>query len=199
MNTTDPVDKKINISLVSKRLSDELGKRGIKNIFDPTDHQQILQEKGLSYALSYAASLKTVKAALAQNPDIGYSFDIHRDSTKKDRTTVKIDGKSYARPFFIIGKRNPHWEKNAELANDSSAIRKKYPGLSIGVFAKGEGNGEYNQSVSPNSVLIEVGGIENSLEECYNTTAALADVFADIYFEEDMKVNSPAKTQDKPL
>lgn len=200
VKSSDPVDKKMNISMISKRLSEELDKRKIKNVFDSTDHQKILEEKGLSYALSYAASLKTVKAAMAKDQDIGYTFDIHRDSTKKDKTTVKINGKSYARPFFIIGKRNPHWEKNAELANKfHQLLQKKYPGLSIGVFTKGEGNGEYNQSVSPNSILIEVGGVDNTLEECYNTAAALADVFADIYFEQDKKVNAPTNEQEKPL
>lgn len=196
----NPVDRKINISLVSKRFSEELNKRGIKSNFDSTDHQQILEDKGLPYALSYAASLKTVKEALAQNQNIAYSFDIHRDSTRKEATTVKINEKSYARPFFIIGKRNPHWEQNAELANKfHQLLEKKYPGLSIGVFAKGEGNGEYNQSVSPNSILIEIGGIDSTLEESNNTAAALADVFADIYFEKDQKVDAPAEGQDKPL
>lgn len=200
INNDNPVDDKVNISLVSNRLAEELKKRGIKTIFDNTDHQKILNEKGLPYAFSYAASLKTVKTAMAQHQDIGYVFDIHRDSPRKEATTVKIDGKSYARPFFVIGKRNPHWEKNANLASRfHQLLEKKYPGLSIGVFTKGEGNGEYNQSVSENSILIEIGGIENSLEECYNTTVAIADIFADIYFEKDKKVDAPVKNEDKPM
>lgn len=200
INNDNPVDEKVNISLVSNRLAEELKKRGIKSIFDHTDHQKILNDKGLPYAFSYAASLKTVKAAMSQHKDIGYVFDIHRDSPRKEATTVKIDGKSYARPFFIIGKRNPHWEKNAKLASQfHQLLEKKYPGLSIGVFTKGEGNGEYNQSISENSVLVEIGGIENSLEECYNTTVAIADIFADIYFEKDKKVDAPAKSEDKPM
>lgn len=200
VDMNDPVDDKVNISLVSKRLSEELKKRGIKTVFDNTDHQKILKEKGLPYAFSYAQSLKTVKAAMSQHQDIGYVFDIHRDSPRKEATTVKINGKSYARPFFIIGKRNPHWEKNAKLASQfHQLLEKKYPGLSIGVFTKGEGNGEYNQSVSDNSVLIEIGGIENTLEECYNTASAIADIFADIYFEKDKKVDAPVKNDDKPM
>ncbi|RKD26823.1 hypothetical protein BEP19_16655 [Ammoniphilus oxalaticus] len=194
------VDKDKNVTLISERLGEELKKRGIQTIVDTTDHQQILEEQGLAYALSYAVSLKAAKAAMAENEQISYVFDIHRDSKRKDKTTTVINGKAYARPFFVIGKRNPLWEQNAELANQfHHLLEQKYPGLSIGVFAKGEGHGEYNQSISPNSLLIEVGGIDNTLEEVYNTSAALADVFADIYFEKDQKVDAPTDSSENTL
>ena len=37
-------------------------------------------------------------------------------------------------------------------------------------------NGIYNQDISPNSILIEVGGVDNTIEEVYNTMNALADI-----------------------
>jgi stage II sporulation protein P len=57
--------------------------------------------------------------------------------------------------------------------------------LSRGVTGKGNkgSNGEYNQSISAGSLLIEVGGTGNTIEECYNSAAALADVFADYYWQ----------------
>ncbi|WP_167577464.1 stage II sporulation protein P [Ammoniphilus sp. YIM 78166] len=188
-------DENKNITLVSKRLAEELERRGVKTAFDNTDHQKILQEQGLPYAFSYAASLKTVQAALKQHENVGYIFDLHRDSQPKDQTTAVVNGKSFARPYFVIGKRNKHWEQNAELAKKIHyGLEEKYPGLSIGVLGKAEGNGEYNQSVSPQSILIEIGGVDNTLEECFNTAIALAEIIADIYFEKDKKVDAPKPT-----
>ncbi|MFD1904749.1 stage II sporulation protein P [Paenibacillus rhizoplanae] len=43
-------------------------------------------------------------------------------------------------------------------------------------------NGEYNQTLSPNSVLIEVGGIDNSADELKRTADLLADAIADVYW-----------------
>lgn len=50
---------------------------------------------------------------------------------------------------------------------------------------KTSGNGEYNQSLSSNSVLIEIGGVENSLEESYLTVEVLAKVIQDIWLEDN--------------
>ncbi|RXT08124.1 stage II sporulation protein P [Ammoniphilus sp. CFH 90114] len=199
-NNPSVTDEQKNITLVSKRLAEELERRGIRTHFDQTDHQQKLKDQGLPYAFSYAASLKTVQEAIKQHDNIGYIFDIHRDSQPKEQTTAVVNGKSYARPYFVIGKRNKNWEQNAELAKKIHyGLEKKYPGLSIGVLGKAEGNGEYNQSVSPQSILLEIGGIDNTLEETYNTAAALADVIADIYFEKDKKVDSPAPSDRNPM
>ena len=37
-------------------------------------------------------------------------------------------------------------------------------------------NGIYNQDISSNSVLIEVGGVDNTIEEVYNTMNAIANI-----------------------
>jgi stage II sporulation protein P len=46
-------------------------------------------------------------------------------------------------------------------------------------------------------VLIEIGGIENTLEECYRTADILAEVIAEIYWEsrDARKADSPAYAQ----
>lgn len=199
-NNDSVTDDTKNVTLISKMLSDELKKRGIKAFFDNTDHQKLLNQQGLPYAFSYAESLKTVKADMKKDKNIDYIFDIHRDTKPKKATTAVVNGKSYARTLFVIGKGNPHWEQNAEFAKKIHyLLEKKYPGLSEGVFAKSkeEGNGEYNQSVSPNAVLIEIGGTDNTQDELNNSAAALADVIADIYFEDAKKVDSPADSGKK--
>jgi stage II sporulation protein P len=201
-NNPSVTDEKTNITLVNKKLSEELEKKGVKTKVDNTDHQKNLRDEGLPYVFSYAESLKTVKEALKQDKNISYIFDLHRDSMPRKVTTATIDGKSYARIVLVIGKGNPQWEKNQKLAEKiNDLLNKKYPGVSRGINMKttAEGNGEYNQSLSPNSILIEVGGIDNSLEESYNAASALADVIADIYFETDQKVDAPSTKEQKRM
>ena len=39
-------------------------------------------------------------------------------------------------------------------------------------------NGVYNQDLSPNCILIEVGGVDNTIEEVNNTMDAIADTLS---------------------
>jgi len=182
-----------NISLVSKRLAKALNERGIGSIASEEDIYQRLLDQNLDYALSYAQSLQVLQAAQQEHRELQYFFDLHRDTAPRDRTTVTIQGKTYGRVLFIIGKRNKNHQQNeAFAAKLHSLMEEMYPGLSRGVMEKGAktDHGEYNQSISPGSLLLEIGGIENTLEECLNTAEALADVFAAYYFQAE-KVAKP--------
>ena len=55
---------------------------------------------------------------------------------------------------------------------------KYYPGLSRGIYKKsGPGvNGIYNQDINSNVILIEVGALENNIEEVLNTMEALSNI-----------------------
>ncbi len=175
-----------NISLVGKHFAEALQEKGIGTVFNKIDfYQQLLDEKK-SYPLSYAESLKAIQAVRQENRDMYYFFDLHRDSKPREKTTVTINGQTYARLLFVIGTRNKHYEQNTDFAKKlHDLMEKKYPGLSRGVVAKteNEGNGEYNQSVSPGSLLVEVGGTSNTLPECNRSAEALADVFAEYYWQ----------------
>ena len=109
-------------------------------------------------------------------------------------------GKSYAKIAFVIGRNNPNYEKNAALANKlHQAIEKKYPGLSRGVMKQGGAghNGVYNQDLSSNALLIEIGGVDNTFEEMYLTVDVFADVFSEFYWDakavDNIKGDSEAK------
>ena len=185
--TTQSVDHPTqNITLVGKHLAEALEEKGIGTIFNKVDFYQQLLDQGKSYPLSYAESLKAVQAVKQANRAMNYFFDLHRDSQPREKTTITINGEAYARLMFVIGTRNKHSEQNTEFAKKLHALmEKKYPGLSRGVVAKSqeEGNGEYNQSVSPGSLLVEVGGTSNTVTECNRTAEALADVFAEYYWQ----------------
>ncbi|MFC5532084.1 stage II sporulation protein P [Cohnella yongneupensis] len=195
-STKDPNSGTVNVTLVGKRLAQQLEKQGIGSTHSSKDYAASI--KGYNWNYSYKYSLQTVKQALARNDDLTFFFDIHRDSQRRSKTTATIDGKDYAQVYFIIGHRNPNWRENEAFANAiHEKLEKDYPGLSRGVWGKtaANGNGEYNQSVAPDSVLIEIGGVDNTLEECYRTADALAKVIAEQYWDEQdaVKVNASAK------
>jgi stage II sporulation protein P len=178
-------DPKTNITLVGLELGKILQKKGISAITANDDIAGRLVLKNLSFSQSYSESRKTLQEAMNTNPSLSYFFDIHRDAdVPYNQTTATINGKKYARIMFIIGTGNPRYEDNAAFAEAlNKLLEKKYPGLSRGVLVKSahQGNGEYNQSLSPYSLLLEFGGVNNTLEENKRTAEAFADVFADYY------------------
>jgi len=189
--TKDPTSATKNITLLGKRLSEKLSDQGIGALTSSTDYPTAI--KKYDWVLSYKYSKKTVMDAMAGNKKLTYFFDIHRDSQPKKYTTATINGKSYAKVMFIVGQGNPNWRKNESFANQiHAALEKDYPGISRGIWGKtaANGNGEYNQSLSPNSIVVEVGGIDNTLEESYRTIDALAKVIAKHYWNAE-KVIAP--------
>ncbi|AIF43377.1 stage II sporulation protein P [Virgibacillus sp. SK37] len=184
--------KEVNITKVSDRLAASLEAEGIGASVDNTDIMSILNKKGWGYGKSYEASRDVVKEAFATNKDIKFAFDLHRDSIQGDATTKKINGKSYARIMIVIGAEHKNYEKNLALAtNLHYKLEDKYPGLSRGVYPKkGPGvNGIYNQDLSENLLVLEMGGVDNHLEELYRSADALAEVFSEFYWDAE-KVNS---------
>ncbi|WP_407269498.1 stage II sporulation protein P [Radiobacillus sp. PE A8.2] len=180
-------DSEVNITNVSDRLAKTLEEKGIGTQVDDTDIGAILREREWNYSSqSYQASKPVVEAALANNKDIAYVFDLHRDSMGRDVTTKTINGQVFARTMFVIGTENPNYEQNLQLATKlHELLEKKYPGLSRGVETYGGPgkNGVYNQDVSSNALLVEVGGVGNNLDELYRSADALADVFSSYYWD----------------
>ncbi|MDQ0920758.1 stage II sporulation protein P [Paenibacillus sp. V4I5] len=177
------LDQNKNITLVGERIKQKLEKRGVATLHSDKDYPSSV--KDFKYPSSYKYSKKTVQEAFSSHPNINYLFDIHRDSQKRSKTTKRINGKDYAQIYFVIGEKNPNWEKNLEFTKKiHDQLNAKYPGISKGIYQKNSnGNGEYNQSMNPNSTLIEIGGVENTLAESYRTADLLAEVVSNIYFD----------------
>lgn len=178
---SDAFDAEINVTLLGDRLAERLQQLGIGAISSNTDYKSTI--KDYNWNFSYAYSLKTVQEAFAVHEDLQYFFDLHRDAQKKSITTVEIDGVSYAKVYFVIGRKNPDWEKNEALAQQIHDIMEaQYPGISRGILGKNSNSGhaEYNQSFSANSILIEIGGVENTLEESYRTIDVLGSAISEV-------------------
>ena len=81
--------------------------------------------------------------------------------------------------LFVVGLEHDGYEENLKLAKIlNEKIKLKYPGLSRGVLEKkGPGvNGIYNQDFNKNTILIEVGGQYNYIEEVNNTLKIISQV-----------------------
>ena len=91
---------------------------------------------------------------------------------------------------FVIGLEYSTYEKNLSVANElNNIIINKYPTLTRGIMKKeGYGvNGVYNQDLSSNVILIEVGGNENNIDEINNTLDLLSEVIGEYLNEKEKK------------
>jgi stage II sporulation protein P len=191
---------KINITRLGERMSRDLLEKGIGSSVDKTDVMGRLNKKGLHYSKSYRESRGLVQSVMASNRNLEYLIDIHRDSRRKKDTTITIKGKSYAKIAFVIGGKNTNYEKNLALATKlHKQLQKKFPGLSRGVIQHNRSgyNSVYNQDLSGNAMLIEVGGVDNTFEEMYLTVDAFADVFSEFYWDANEVSNTSGKSEAK--
>ncbi|HHV78004.1 MAG TPA: stage II sporulation protein P [Firmicutes bacterium] len=125
---------------------------------------------------AYTRSEYTMNKIVKEYPSVRLILDIHRDSQPRSHTTVEIGKRKMARVMVVLGTDNPRWKENYALAERFlDLLDGRYPGLSLGIYPK---PGRFNQHYSPNALLLEVGGVENTLDEEMETAAAIADVAA---------------------
>lgn len=168
-----------NVLMAGYLLKNKLDSIGIPTIIEESNITEFLRINNWQYKDSYKASRFYLLDAINKYPSIKLFIDLHRDSLSKDKSTVTIDNKNYAKVMFVVGKEHSNYEVNLELANKlNNMIKKEYPTLSRGVLGKqGSGvNGIYNQDLSSNTVLIEVGGQNNTITEVLNTIEILSNI-----------------------
>lgn len=164
-------------------MEDIFNKNNFNTIVEERSIKQKLNENNWKYYKSYDASRIYLDDTKTNNPSIKYFIDVHRDSLKRDKTTVEINGKSYAKTIFLIGLENDNYNENLEFTTKlNDKLNEKYPNLSKGIYKKGgEGvNGVYNQDNSKYTILLEIGGPENNTTEVLNSTLAFADCFMEV-------------------
>ncbi len=168
-----------NVMMASYMLKEKLNEYNIPTIAEDSDITEYMNLNNWNYNYSYLASRHFIEQRKEEYPTINYFIDIHRDSIKRNYSTITINDKNYAKVLFVIGLEHQDATYNLEFAKSiNNEIQQKYPGLSRGVITKeGPGvNGIYNQDISHNSILIEIGGYENKIDEVYNTIEALSEV-----------------------
>lgn len=168
-----------NVLMASYLLKEKLNKLGIPTIVEDTNISELLHVNGWDYSYSYKASRLLILSKLNEYNSIKYLIDVHRDSVSKDMTTITINGKNYAKVLFVVGQDHDNWAKNMDIANKiNNLINNNCNGLSRGILKKsGYGvDGIYNQDISSNSILIEIGSTDNTIDEVLNTINVLSNV-----------------------
>lgn len=110
---------------------------------------------------AYNRSRRTAATLLRNNPDA--ILDVHRDAVPASQYQAEVKGQDVTKIKLVVGKQNPNQGTSLEFAKKIKAVMdQKSPGLSNGIYI---GKGDYNQDLSPRSMLIEVGSNTNTKEE----------------------------------
>ena len=162
-------------------LREYLKEKGIGSIVESDSVASILKSNNIPYTNSYAASRILLEKRIEENPSLKYYFDLQLSDYDYAHTTAVIDGVSYAKILFVVGTDNKNYEKNrlfaVHLENILAGISKD---LSRGISLRGGTGyqGVYNQDFSNYALLIQVGGINNTIEEVNRSLEVLSQVIS---------------------
>lgn len=171
------------VMMSSYILQDVFNKNSFNTLVEERSIKEILNNNNWRYYKSYDASRIYLDDSKSKYPSIKYFIDVHRDSLKGDKTTVEIGSKKYAKIVFLIGLENKNYKENLEFTTKiNDKLNEKYPNLSKGIYEKGgDGvNGVYNQDNSKYTILVEIGGVDNTTNEVLNTTLAFSECFMEV-------------------
>lgn len=167
-------------------IMEEVLEKNYNTLVEERSIKEILNKNNWKYSYSYKASRIYLEDVKTKYPSLKYYIDVHRDSISKDKTTITINNKSYAKLLFIVGLDNLNYQQNLIFTEKlHNKINELYPNLSKGIYKKsGVGvNGIYNQDFSPYLILVEVGGYENTMTEVMNTSIAFSECFLEVINE----------------
>ena len=131
---------------------------------------------------SYTNSKATAAELISQYPDADLVIDLHRDSgVSKEDCTVSVEGKNAATLLLVVGSDvtldHPNWEQNWETAKEvGEAIDAVSPSLLRGIRVQ---KGRYNQHLSTNCILLEVGTDLNTAAEAEYSVELTAKAIAE--------------------
>lgn len=165
------LDNSENMVRVGDEIVKQLEAAGIGVIHDATVHDYP------SYNGAYDRSAETVKKYLAEYPSIKVVIDVHRDAIERDggvrvAPTTTINGKKAAQFMLIAGcddgtMNMPNYMQNlrfsAMIQDNASTM---FPTLARPVLFSYR---HYNQDLTYGSLLVEVGGHANTLDEAIYT------------------------------
>lgn len=173
----------LNMCAVGEKMAQVLNAAGIRTLHDETLYD------APGYTDSYKRSRAGVQTYLERYPSIKVVLDVHRDAIEdSDGTRVKpvceIDGESTAQVMVIAGCGNgssialPNWRLNLRFAAEwEAAMESAYPGLTRPVLC---GYRFYNQDLTTGSLLIEIGGHANTLDEALRAGEYAAKALAGV-------------------
>lgn len=176
------------VTQASFMLKEYLSSFNIGSIVEEESVVKVLKEQNIMYSNTYAASRILMEEASKNHPDLEMFFDLQVSDYEREATTVEIDGENYAKILFVVGTDNGTYLENQEFATELNGILESInPALSRGVSLRGGVGyqGIYNQDFSSKVLLIQVGGINNTIDEVNRSMKILAEVIATYKEEND--------------
>ena len=176
------------VTQASFMLKEYLSSFNIGSIVEEESVVKVLKEQNIMYSNTYAASRILMEEASKNHPDLEMFFDLQVSDYEREATTVEIDGENYATILFVVGTDNGTYLENQEFATELNGILESInPALSRGVSLRGGVGyqGVYNQDFSSKVLLIQVGGINNTIDEVNRSMKILAEVIATYKEEND--------------
>ena len=161
-------DTNLNMCAVGRVMADTLNAAGLNTLHDETLNDYP------SYTGSYENSRAVVQRYLAQYPSIKVVLDVHRDAIETEggsrmAPVCTVDGRQAAQVMIICGCDNggsvrlPGWRQNLRFAAAwERSMEGMYPGFTRPVLFSYR---FYNQDLTTGSLLIEIGGHGNNLNE----------------------------------
>jgi len=182
----DFYDEKTNIFNLQGAISKHFSMNGIQTDVLDVDVMKVMKSDGKTFPQAY----NTVRPYLAnrlQEQSYDLVIDLHRDSAKRDATTITHNNESYARIAIVVGAEHKNYRWNTAYAETLSvAMNEMVPKVSRGVISKSGDNvdGRYNQDLAKEMILIELGGIDNTEEELNRTIAVIGKAIAKSFVTE---------------
>lgn len=177
------LDDAHNVVRVGDEMAAAFAQAGLNVLHDRTRHDYP------SYNGAYTRSKVTVEEYLAAYPSIAVVLDVHRDALVGSEGTVyKVVADSESLPgcaqvMLVVGTQenggsHPNWHQNLAFAMTlERALNEKTPTLARPIALR---KSHYNQNLSPGSLLVEVGGHGNTLEEALTAARTFAQTTAPV-------------------
>lgn len=163
----------------ARALADTLNAQGVPTILCETVHD------APDWSSAYDSSMKSIEALKDQYPSLTLFVDVHRDSSIAGVSTqLAWQGENWAKMMFVVGSnqrlQHDHWQENQAFAQKTAdLLEEKAPGIIRDVRVSAN---RYNQHISPQALLVELGSTDNALEEAKRSAVLLGETLAEIMF-----------------
>lgn len=153
-------------------LAELLKEKGYEVIVEDRNLSKELSDRNLSYDQSYLISRGAINDAIIEHKGFDLMIDFHRDSVPRNSSYIKDDTKAYAKLMIVLGGLSSHFNQihlNAKTLYDKT--NQIQHGIMKNILVR---EAYYNQDISENMLLIEVGSDQNYYEEVKNSIEVLA-------------------------
>jgi stage II sporulation protein P len=121
---------------------------------------------------AYQRSRRTAEELVTEGDQL--IFDVHRDAVPPEEYEETVEGEEVTKILLVLGQQNQNADNNRNFAVNLKQIAdEEHPGLVKGILGA---QGNYNQDLTPQAMLLEVGAHENNREDAERAVALFADV-----------------------